>query len=148
MDSINVQIMRLSPSAVIPKYESEGAACVDLRLCLPDGIDILPGEQLLLPTGLAMGIPVGYELQIRPRSGLAAKKEITITNSPGTIDADYRGEIKVILKNGSDERVLLDHGDRICQAKLALVPRANFIEVDELSNTERGTGGFGSTGVN
>ena len=136
----------------LPRYETDGAAAMDLRLCIHDRehgvIWIHPSRRLLANTGFAMAIPQGLELQIRPRSGLANQKMLTVLNSPGTIDSDYRGEIKVLLVNHSREIVRLEHGDRIAQAVLAPVIRAVPWEVDELPGTARGEGGFGHTGRN
>ena len=117
-----------------PAYQSSGAAGVDLRACLPEGkMMICPGERILVPTGLAVEIPVGHEWQIRPRSGLSLKTNLLIPNSPGTIDSDYRGEIKIILGNFGQESIIINHGDRIAQAVLCRFERADFTVVEELS---------------
>ena len=132
----------------LPSYETAGAAGMDLRADLRGGsVTLAPLERALLPTGLLMEIEQGYELQIRPRSGLALKQGITLLNAPGTIDSDYRGEVGVILINLSAAPVTLKHGDRIAQAVLASVSRADITLVDALGDTARGAGGFGSTGV-
>lgn len=131
----------------LPKYETENSAGMDLRAYLPDGqIVIKPMQRTLVPTGLFMEIPVGYEGQVRPRSGLAIKSGITVLNSPGTIDADYRGEIKVILINLSDSDFAINSGDRIAQLVIARCEQMEVVEVEVLTETERGAGGFGHTG--
>lgn len=133
----------------LPSYATKGAAGMDLRAQLAEHKDtavIRPGQRALIPTGLSLEIPEGYEVQIRPRSGLALKSGITVLNTPGTIDADYRGEIGVILLNTSDTPFTVNTGDRIAQAVMAPVVQMELVE-DELSDTERGEGGFGSSGV-
>ncbi|WP_375257354.1 dUTP diphosphatase [Citreimonas sp.] len=132
----------------LPRYETEGAAGADLRANLPDrgAIDIAPGGRALVPTGLRLAIPDGYEVQIRPRSGLALKHGITLPNSPGTIDSDYRGPLGVIVMNAGGAPFRIAHGDRIAQMVVAPVLRASFREVDALPPSGRGAGGFGSTG--
>ncbi len=132
----------------LPSYESDGAAGADLRANLPDrGRMVLePGGRALVPTGLRMAIPHGYEVQIRPRSGLALKHGITLLNAPGTIDSDYRGPLGVILMNAGTEAFVIKHGERIAQMVVAPVARAEFDLVARLDDTERGAGGFGSTG--
>ena len=131
----------------LPRYESAAAAGMDLRAYLPDGpVTLRPLERTLVKTGLYMELPEGYEAQVRPRSGLALKKGITVLNSPGTIDADYRGEICVILINlGSEDFVIAD-GERIAQMVIARCEQAGVVQVEELTDTERGAGGFGHTG--
>jgi dUTP pyrophosphatase len=121
---------------------------MDLRAALEQPLILKSGERTLIPTGLQMSIPVGFEAQIRPRSGLAIRNGITMLNSPGTIDSDYRGEVKVIAINHGDEDFIIQHGDRIAQMVIAPVVQFNVEEVDKLDSTERGEGGFGSTGVN
>ncbi|MEM9435532.1 MAG: dUTP diphosphatase [Pseudomonadota bacterium] len=140
------------PEVALPSYETAGAAGADLRANLPedereDGVTLAPGARALIPTGLRLEIPVGHEIQIRPRSGLALKHGLSLPNSPGTIDADYRGPLGVILINLGAEPYTVSHGERIAQMVLAPVLQASFEEVSALSNTERGAGGFGSTGV-
>ena len=142
-----IQIKRLSTSVSIPKYETPGSSGLDVAAYIENNIIIYPGEKALVPTGFSISIPIGYEVQIRPRSGLAAKKSITVLNTPGTIDADYRGEVKVILINLGKEKFIVENGDRIAQMVVCPVIQADFEEVKELSNTERGSGGFGSTGT-
>lgn len=137
-------------SIPLPAYETTGSAGADLRANFApgdrDGAAIDPGQRLLVPTGLRLSIPAGYEVQIRPRSGLALKHGITLPNSPGTIDSDYRGPLGVILMNAGDAAVTVRHGDRIAQMIVAPVVQADFLVVDVLNETARGTGGFGSTG--
>ena len=142
-----IQIKKLSNSVLIPKYETEGSSGMDIAAHITDNIIINPGDKALVSTGFAMAIPRGYEIQIRPRSGLAAKKNITVLNTPGTIDADYRGEIKVILINLGKEKFVIENGDRIAQMVVCPVVQVNLEEVKELSSTERGIDGFGSTGA-
>lgn len=132
----------------LPSYSTELSAGVDLRAYLDEPIILKPLERALIPTGLYIELPQGYEAQVRPRSGLAIKYGITVLNSPGTIDADYRGEIKVILINLSNEPFTINNGDRIAQMVIAKHETAQWIEVDNLSETKRGEGGFGSTGKN
>lgn len=132
----------------LPAYETAGAAGLDLRAALPDGpLRLEPGARLLVPTGLVLELPVGTEGQVRPRSGLALRHGITLLNTPGTIDADYRGEVGVILINHGREAFTVRHGDRIAQLVVASVLQAEIAEVEALSETTRGSGGFGSTGV-
>ena len=133
----------------LPRYASDGAAGADLRANFPDrgSLEIAPGARLLVPTGLRLAIPEGFEVQIRPRSGLALKFGITLPNTPGTIDSDYRGALGVIVMNAGADTFEIRHGDRIAQMIVAPVVRAQFAEVAELGETVRGTGGFGSTGV-
>lgn len=132
----------------LPAYETAGAAGLDLRAALPEGsLRLEPGERLLVPTGLVLELPVGTEGQVRPRSGLALRHGVTLLNTPGTVDADYRGEVKVILINHGQQAFTVEHGDRIAQLVVAAVLQAEIVEVAELSETRRGAGGFGSTGV-
>ncbi len=131
----------------LPKYESEQAAGMDIRCYLPAPVTLQPLERKLLPTGLFMELPAGYEAQIRPRSGLALKRGLTILNTPGTIDADYRGEIGIILINLSQEPQTIESGERICQMVIARHEQPAIEEVTILSDTERGAGGFGHSGV-
>lgn len=130
----------------LPNYETPQSAGMDIRASLNETIQLKPMQRTLIPTGLFMEIPSGFEVQIRPRSGLAAKNGVTVLNSPGTIDADYRGEIKVILINLSDENFTISNGDRIAQMIVAPVTQAKWNISTELSETDRGIGGFGSTG--
>ncbi|MEL7835036.1 dUTP diphosphatase [Fodinibius sp. Rm-B-1B1-1] len=131
----------------LPSYESEFAAGMDIRAALDEPITLKPGERKLIPSGLKMAMPQGYEAQMRPRSGLAYRNGITMLNTPGTIDADYRGELKMLAVNLGDEEFTINHGDRIAQMVIAPVIQANINKVEVLSETERGDGGFGSTGV-
>ena len=132
----------------LPRQQTAGAAGVDLlaALGISEVVEIAPGSRAIVPCGFRMALPVGYEGQVRPRSGLAAKHGVTVLNTPGTIDADYRGEIKVILINHGSEPFEIRRGDRIAQMVVAPVSAVNFLERDELDDTERGAGGFGSTG--
>lgn len=132
----------------LPAYETSASAGLDLRAFIPESITLLPLERKLIKTGLFLEIPEGYEAQVRPRSGLALKNGITVLNAPGTIDADYRGEIGVILVNISQDNFEINSGDRIAQMVFAKVKQAKWILAEELSETERGEGGFGSTGKN
>lgn len=144
---MKVKIINKSHHA-LPKYETAQSAGLDLKAFLPEGpVTLAPLERGLVKTGLFIELPVGYEAQVRPRSGLALKKGITVLNSPGTIDADYRGEICVILINLSQEPFVINDGERIAQMVVARHEQAELVEVDELSDTERGAGGFGHTGV-
>lgn len=130
----------------LPAYETIASAGMDLRACLAGPVTIKPLERAMIPTGLYIELPVGYEAQIRPRSGLAAKSGITVLNSPGTIDADYRGEIRIILVNLSADPFTIHDGDRIAQMVVAQHSRAEWVTVTALNHTERGAGGFGHTG--
>lgn len=143
---MNVQIINKSKHTT-PNYETEGAAGMDLRANIDTSITLKPLERTIVKTGLFIALPVGFEAQVRPRSGLAAKKGITVLNSPGTVDADYRGEIGVILVNLSNENFIVNDGERVAQLVIAKHERVNWNEVEVLSETERGSGGFGSTGV-
>lgn len=131
----------------LPTYESPQAAGMDLRAALPEPLTLAPGERQLVPTGFRMALPEGYEAQIRPRSGLAWRHGITMLNAPGTIDADYRGEIKVLVINHGEEPFVIRHGDRIAQMVIAPYVRLDVDEASTLDETLRGEGGFGSTGV-
>ncbi len=133
-----------------PQYETKDAAGADLRACFEnrDQLTIKPGQRVLIPTAMAFEIEPGFEVQIRPRSGLSLKTGLLVVNSPGTIDADYRGEVKIILGNLGTEDEIIHHGDRVAQMVLCPITQANFEFLNELSETERGSGGFGSTGRN
>ena len=131
---------------MLPEYGTDGAAGADIRAFIPSPITLHPGERIAVPTGLKMEIPPEYEVQIRPRSGLALKSGITVLNAPGTIDSDYRGEVKVILINLSSEDFIIHSGDRIAQMVVARYEKVVWEEVEALDDTERGEGGFGSTG--
>lgn len=143
---MKINIINKSQHA-LPSYETIASAGMDLRANLTEPVVLQPMDRMLIPTGLFIELPIGYEAQVRPRSGLALKKGITCLNSPGTIDADYRGEVGVILANLSKEPFTVENGERIAQMVIAKHERAELVEVAELSTTERGAGGFGSTGV-
>jgi dUTP pyrophosphatase len=142
-----ILIKRLSKNISLPKYETDGSSGMDLAANIEDKIEIAPGKSAIIPTGLSVLIPKNFEIQIRPRSGLAAKNQISVLNTPGTIDADYRGELKVILINLSDKAFIIEKGLRIAQMVLCPVIKATLKEVDTLKDTKRGSGGFGSTGI-
>jgi len=144
--TIPLRIRRISERAIIPRYQSDHAAGLDLHAALEEAITLEPGDIRLIPCGFVMAVPVGYEAQVRPRSGLAARHGISIPNAPGTIDADYRGEVKVALINLGREPFIIEPGARIAQMIIAPVARCEVEEVDELDDTPRGAGGFGSTG--
>ena len=144
---IQVKVKKLHPKAIVPVYMTEHAAGMDLCTVIDTPVVLAPGERTLLPTGLAMEIPPGFEGQVRPRSGLALKKGIALVNSPGTIDADYRGEIGIIIINHGVDPVKFLPGDRIAQLIIAPVTQAALVEVDELNDSTRSSGGFGHTGV-
>lgn len=131
----------------LPAYETEASAGMDLRACLQEEITIKPLERKLIPTGIYIELPVGYEAQVRPRSGLALKAGVTVLNSPGTIDADYRGEVKVLLINLSDQEFMVRNGDRIAQVIISAHEQASWEETEMLSETVRGAGGYGHTGI-
>lgn len=143
---VKVLIKKLDPSVKLPEYKTSGASGLDLMAFLKEPIEIKPKTSSLIPTGLSVAFSENYEIQIRPRSGLAAKKNITVLNTPGTIDSDYRGEIKVIIYNHGDENFLVNNGDRIAQMILAPVVKMELEEINNLPESIRGKGGFGSTG--
>ena len=143
---VKVLIKRLSSDVKLPSYKTSGASGMDLMAFIKSPIKIKPKTSFLIPTGLSLAFSEDYEVQIRPRSGLAAKNQISVLNTPGTIDSDYRGEIKVILINLSEKVFLVKKGDRIAQMILCPVIKAKLTEVDSLDDTSRGSGGFGSTG--
>ena len=143
---LHIRVTKLKESAIVPAYATEHAAGVDLHAALDAPLTLAPGERALIPTGLALEIPDGYDGQVRPRSGLALRQGIALVNAPGTIDADYRGEVGVIVINHGDEDVTFAPGDRIAQLVVAPVTRVVFEEADTLSTTARGAGGFGHTG--
>ena len=150
MSEIDVRVLQLphGQGLELPAYESEHAAGMDLRAALGEGeeVTLAPGARAMVPTGLAIALPNGFEAQVRPRSGLALKHGVTVLNSPGTIDADYRGEVQVVLINHSDEAFRIARGDRIAQVVIAPVTAVDIEEVSDVSETRRGAGGFGSTG--
>ena len=142
-----ILIKRLSNNVTLPRYETEDSSGLDLAANIDEQIKILPGKSEIIPTGLAVAIPKNFEIQIRPRSGLAAKSQVSVLNTPGTIDADYRGEIKVILINLSDKVFVVEKGLRIAQIVVCPVIKVSLKEVTKLEITERGSDGFGSTGI-
>ena len=142
-----IQIKKLSNKALVPKYETSGSSGMDIAAHIKHDMVIVPGDKILVPTGFSLSVPQGYEVQIRPRSGLAIKKGITVLNTPGTIDSDYRGEIKVILINLSKDVFVIQNGERIAQMVVCPIKQVIIEEVKELSETDRGIGGFGSTGT-
>lgn len=146
MDSVTLRFRRLSPRATLPTYQTSHSAGMDLAACLDAPLRLEPGDIALVPCGFALAIPDGFEAQVRPRSGLASKHGISMPNTPGTIDADYRGEVKVPLVNLGRLAFVVEHGMRVAQMVIAKVERATIVEVDELDETVRGAGGFGSTG--
>ncbi len=146
MDNIEVKIINRSGHA-LPAYGTLMSAGMDVRACLDAPVTLAPFERALIPTGLKIQLPQGYECQLRPRSGLALRHGITLVNSPGTVDADYRGEIGVILINLSQEPFVINNGERICQMVIARYSRVDWILAESLDDTERGAGGFGHTGI-
>ncbi len=142
-----ILIKRLSDNVSLPKYETEGSSGMDLAANINEKIEIKPGTTVIVPTGISVSIPKNFEIQIRPRSGLAAKNQISVLNTPGTIDADYRGEIKVILINLGTKSFMIENGTRIAQMVLCPIAKAKLKEVKILESTKRGSGGFGSTGT-
>jgi dUTP pyrophosphatase len=143
---MNVKVINKSKHA-LPNYSTIASAGMDLRVNIDESISLKPLERIIVKTGIFMELPVGFEAQVRPRSGLAFKNGITVLNSPGTIDADYRGEVGVILVNLSAEEFIIEDGERIAQMVIAKHEQAQWVEVESLENSERGSGGFGSTGV-
>ncbi|MGH1469064.1 MAG: dUTP diphosphatase [Bdellovibrionales bacterium] len=146
-NEIDLKIKRLPHfKGDLPQYKTTGSSGMDVRACIDEAITIEPGKRALIPTGMAMKVSEAYEIQARPRSGLALKKGLTLLNTPGTIDADYRGEVQIIMANLGDAPVTIEDGERIAQLVICPVVKANISVVDELDDTERGEGGFGSTG--
>ncbi|EGQ80470.1 deoxyuridine 5'-triphosphate nucleotidohydrolase [Fusobacterium animalis ATCC 51191] len=145
MKKVQVKVVR-EKSVELPKYETEGSAGMDVRANIKEPITLKSLERILIPTGLKVAIPEGYEIQVRPRSGLAIKHGITMLNTPGTVDSDYRGELKVIVVNLSNEVYTIEPNERIGQFVLNKIEQIEFVEVQELDSTERGEGGFGHTG--
>ena len=143
----DVSFRRLSPLATVPAYQSAGAAGLDLHAALEAPLTLEPGAIALVPTGLALAIPAGFEGQVRPRSGIATKHGVTVPNAPGTIDSDYRGELKVALINLGRAPFVIEHGMRVAQLVIAPVAHAKLVESADLGDTARGAGGFGSTGI-
>ena len=144
---VKITLLKHGPK-VLPEYATKGSAGLDVMAAIHEPISIGPGERILVPSGFKLEIPVEYEVQIRPRSGLAIKHGITVLNSPGTIDSDYRGEIGIILINHSKNKFIINPKDRIAQMVICKVTKLNLVKVSLLNNTERGSGGFGSTGNN
>jgi dUTP pyrophosphatase len=149
MTQVEIAVTRLPHNAdlPLPAYETAQSAGMDLAAAIDAPMTLAPGKRAMVPTGLAIALPAGFEAQVRPRSGLAAKNGVTVLNTPGTIDADYRGEVKVILVNLGEDSFEIERGMRIAQMVIAPITQASFTEVDSLSETERGSGGFGSTGT-
>jgi len=149
MTQVEIAVSRLphNTDLPLPAYETAQSAGMDLAAAIDAPVTLEPGARAMVPTGLAIALPAGYEAQVRPRSGLAAKNGVTVLNTPGTVDADYRGEVKVILINLGDDAFEIERGMRIAQMVIAPVTQASFAEVDTLPETARGTGGFGSTGT-
>lgn len=143
---MNVLIKRIRPTATLPAYQTSGSAAADVSACLEEAITLQPGERVIVPTGLSMSIPDGFEVQVRARSGLSAKHGICLANGVGTIDADYRGEVGVILINLGKDAFVIEHGMRIAQLVVARYEAVTWQEVDALDETARGGGGYGSTG--
>ena len=143
---VKVLVKRLNSKVNLPEYKTSGSSGMDLMACIDSPIKIVPNTLQLVPTGLSIAIPEDLEIQIRPRSGLAAKSSIGVLNTPGTIDSDYRGELKIILFNHGSNEFIINNNDRIAQMVLMPILKIDFEEVDELPNTLRGSGGFGSTG--
>jgi len=145
--SVLVKIVKADPRIILPQYESDGAAGMDLRAFLDADVSVPPLGRVKIPTGLKIEIPDGFEGQVRPRSGLAIKTGLTVLNSPGTIDSDYRGDVNIILVNLGADDIIIRDGERVAQLVIAPVCRAEIVETDALASTMRGGGGFGSTGV-
>ena len=146
---MKVKVKKLAHfKGILPAYESAGASGFDIRAQLTESMTLKPGSRAMVPTGLSFEVPIGFEIQARPRSGWAAKQGLTVLNTPGTIDADYRGEVKVILINLGQEDIVIQDQDRCAQFVIAPIVQAEFLLVDELGDTVRGVGGFGSTGKN
>ena len=143
---VKVLIKKLNPSVQLPAYKTSGASGMDLMACIEKPINIEPGKSCLVSTGLSVAFPKGYEIQIRPRSGLAAKNNISVLNTPGTIDSDYRGEIKIILFNHGNENFTINNNDRVAQMVLTPIIKMELEETNKLPDSIRGKGGFGSTG--
>ncbi len=144
---IEILIKRFSKDVSLPKYKTDGSSGMDLTANIDSSIDLEPGKTAIIPTGISVAIPKNFEIQIRPRSGLAAKSQISVLNTPGTIDSDYRGEIKIILINLGSKVFTVNKGERIAQMVLCPLVKAKLKEVNNLDETKRGTGGFGSTGL-
>lgn len=146
--TVSIQALPHAVGLNLPTYATSQSAGMDLCAAIEEAIEIGPGERMLIPTGLAIALPAGYEAQVRPRSGLAVKNGVTVLNTPGTIDADYRGEIKVVLINHGQEEFTIERGMRVAQMVVAKFEQVEWNKVENLDETERGAGGFGSTGTN
>ncbi len=146
MEPVRVSITRLKPGVTLPEYHSEGAAGMDVAAAVDAPLELAPGDRCLVPCGFAIAVPQGYEAQVRPRSGLAANHGVTLLNTPGTIDSDYRGEVKVVMVNHSRMPFVVTPGMRIAQLVVAPISKVEWDEVDRLPETDRGSGGFGHTG--
>jgi dUTP pyrophosphatase len=144
---LQIELLPGNEDLGLPSYATQGAAGLDLKASLTEPVNLKPGERGVIPTGLKMAIPPGFEGCVRPRSGLAMKQGLTLTNAPGTIDSDYRGEVKVLVINLGQEPVLLKRGDRIAQLLISPVAQAEVVQVGKVEDTERGSGGFGHTGI-
>ncbi|NBX92039.1 MAG: dUTP diphosphatase [Proteobacteria bacterium] len=144
---ISVEVKKTNPQAEVPQYMTVGSAGCDIKACLGEPVILKPQERRAIPTGLSFGIPTGFEIQVRPRSGLSIKQGLTVINAPGTIDSDFRGEVMILIVNLGHEAVTIQHGDRIAQLVLQKVDQIKWKEVSSLSETQRGVGGFGSTGL-
>lgn len=142
-----VSVKKLNANAQLPSYATKGAACFDLRACIDSVITLQPGAQTVIGTGLAFAVPSGYVMNVVSRSGHTANARVTVSNSPGKVDSDYRGEVKIILRNDGNQPFIVRNGDRIAQAEIVSAPQWTFVAVDSLDATERGDGGFGHTGA-
>ena len=145
--TLKIEVLTGNDDLGLPAYATDGAAGLDLRAALTEPLTLKPGERGVVPTGLKMAVPMGFEGCVRPRSGLAMKQGLTLTNSPGTVDSDYRGEVKVLMINLGQEPVVLKRGDRIAQLLITPVAHAQVVKVESLDDTTRGSGGFGHTGI-
>jgi dUTP pyrophosphatase len=143
---VKVRVLPHASGLPLPAYATAGAAGADVCAALEDPLEVPPGARVAVPTGLVLEIQPGWEIQVRPRSGLAIRAGLTVVNAPGTVDSDYRGEVKVLLVNLGSEKVVVERGDRVAQLVVAPVTQARFVEVEELADSDRGAGGFGSTG--
>lgn len=144
---MKVEIKKVAERAIVPDYQTVGSSGCDVCACLETALEIKPLERVAVATGLSVAVPRGFEIQVRPRSGLAIKHGLTIVNAPGTIDSDYRGEVKVLMVNLGEKAVIVEHGMRIAQLVLTEVTRIDWVVCQKLDDTERGHGGFGSTGI-
>tara|TARA_B100000029_G_scaffold72322_1_gene64107 strand:+ start:1708 stop:2145 length:438 start_codon:yes stop_codon:yes gene_type:complete len=143
---VKVLVKKLDPNVQLPSYKTDGSSGMDLFAFIKNPVKIKPGTSELIPTGISVAIPINFEIQIRPRSGLAAKSNISVLNTPGTVDSDYRGEVKIILFNHGKKEFIVNNNDRVAQMVLTPIAKVDFDEVEKLPNSLRGEGGFGSTG--